>query len=550
MSERWYQELLNYDPELSGQIALHHGSIEQELRNWVEAALHEKKLKAVVCTASLDLGVDFRPVDTVIQVGSPKGIARFLQRAGRSGHQPDAISQIYFLPTHSLELVESVALQHAAKEGITESKDPQILCMDVLLQYLNTLAISEGFDPEIIFKEIKETYAYRDLERYEWDAMIHFLLNGGKALKEYDEYKKVVNEDGILRIISRKIAMRHRMNIGTIVSEQMLKVKMQSGGYIGMIEEWFISRLEPGASFTIAGYNVSLIKIKDMTVFVRKSNSAKTIVPSWQGGRMSLTAHLGSKLREAFNLINETNNDEKVPEFIYLKELFNLHQSLSYIPKLNELLIEHHQTKEGYHLLVYPFEGRQVHEIMSAILAYRLGCLHPLTFSIAMNDYGFELLCDQPIPLDYENVKDLFSADNLFSDIQKSVNAAEMARRKFRDIAVIGGLIFQTLPGQQKKARHLQASASLLFNVFNEYEPDNILIRQAYREVFDLQMEEQRLREALNRIKNSKIIITSPTQLTPLSFPIVADGLNRNNLSTEKLEDRIRRMQAELLNNH
>ncbi|MFN5335495.1 MAG: DNA ligase-associated DEXH box helicase, partial [Bacteroidota bacterium] len=420
----------------------------------------------------------------------------------------------------------------------------------VLLQFLNTLAISEGFDPKIILKEINETYAYRNLDQNEWHAIIHFLLNGGKALKEYDEYKKVVNQDGILKIVSRKIAMRHRMNIGTIVSEQMLKVKLEKGGYIGLIEEWFISRLEPGDSFTIAGYNVALIKIKDMTVFVRKSNSSKTIVPSWQGGRMSLTAHLGTKLRAAFNQIDEFEHRSEVPEFIHLKELFNLQKTLSHIPKLNELLIEHHKTKEGYHLLIYPFEGRMVHEIMSAILAYRIGSLYPLTFSISMNDYGFELLCDQPIPLDHENVKKLFSVDNLFSDIQKSVNAAEMARRKFRDIAVIGGLIFQTLPGQQKKSRHLQASASLLFNVFNEYEPDNILIRQAYREVFDLQMEEQRLREALNRIQNSKVIITSPVQLTPLSFPIIADGLNRNNLSTEKLEDRIRRMQNELLNNH
>lgn len=550
MSERWYQELLNYDPELSGQIALHHGSIELELRNWVESALHEKKLKAVVCTASLDLGVDFRPVDTVIQVGSPKGISRFLQRAGRSGHQPDAISKIYFLPTHALELVESVALQQAVKESITESKNPQILCMDVLLQYLNTLAISEGFDPDSIYTEIKQTYAYRELEEHEWHSLIHFLLHGGTALREYDEYKKVINDEGILKIISRKIAMRHRMNIGTIVSEQMLKVKLQSGGYIGMIEEWFISRLEPGDSFTIAGYNVALVKIKDMTVFVKKSNTSKTIVPSWQGGRMSLTASLGTKLREAFNEINELKNEDKVPEYNHLKELFNLQQVLSHIPKKNELLIEHHQTKEGYHLLVYPFEGRQIHEIMSAIIAYRLGCLHPLTFSIAMNDYGFELLCDQPIPLSDDNVKSIFSTDNLFIDIQKSVNAAEMARRKFRDIAVIGGLIFQSLPGQQKKARHLQASASLLFNVFNEYESDNLLVRQAYREVFDLQMEEHRLREALERIHGSNIIITKPRQLTPLSFPIIADGLNRNNLSTEKLEDRIRRMQAELLQNH
>lgn len=546
MSERWYQELLNYDPELSGQIALHHGSIDMELRNWVEDALHTKKLKAVVCTASLDLGVDFRPVDTVIQVGSPKGIARFIQRAGRSGHQPDAVSHIYFLPTHSLELVESVALQQAIKDNIIESKEPLTLCMDVLLQYLNTLAISEGFDPEIIYDEIKKTYAYKEITEDEWNALIHFLLHGGKALEAYDEYKKVENDDGIFRIRSRKLAMRHRMNIGTIVSEQMLKVKLQHGGYIGMIEEGFISKLEPGDSFIIAGYNVALVQIKEMTVLVRKSNTSKTIVPSWQGGRMSLTANLGDQLRATFHAIINNETESQQPEIIHLHDLFQLQQDLSQIPQKNELLIEQHTTKDGYHLLVYPFEGRLVHEILSAILAYRIGCIQPLTFSIAMNDYGFELLSDQPIPINSENAKALFSQYNLFSDIQKSVNASEMAKRKFRDIAIIAGLIFQTLPGSQKKARHLQASAGLLFNVFNEYEPDNLLIRQAYREVFDIQMETQRLSATLNRITNSNIIITNPVKLTPLSFPIIADGLNRNNLTTEKLEDRIRRMQADL----
>ena len=545
MSERWYQEILNHAPSLAGQIALHHGSIDPELRNWVEDALHEKKLKAVVCTASLDLGVDFRPVDTVIQVGSPKGVSRFLQRAGRSGHQPNAVSHIYFLPTHAMELMESVALQEAMKANISENKDPIVLCMDVLLQYLQTLAISEGFLPEQIFNEIKNTYCYRDLTEEEWSHLLSFLVHGGKALQEYDDYKKIEIEENIYRIKSRKLAMRQRMNIGTIVSEQMMKVKFQSGGYIGMIEEWFISKLEPGDSFTIAGHNVALVQIKEMIVYVKKSNSAKTIVPSWMGGRMSLSANLGEKLRETFHHVR----DQKIqyPELTHLNDLMELQRQRSHIPAENELLIEHHSSKEGYHLLIYPFEGRQLHEALSAIIAYRIGKIKKISFSIAMNDYGFELLSDQPIPVDEHNAKDLFSVVNLFEDMQKSVNATEMAKRKFRDIAVIGGLIFQTLPGQQKKAKHLQASAGLLFNVFNEYDPDNPLLRQAYQEVFEQQMEEKRLRLALNRIQNSKIIITYPERFTPLSFPIIADGLNRNNLSTEKLAERIKRMQEQLI---
>jgi len=548
MSERWYQTILDVAPQLAGAIALHHGSIEQELRLWVEDALHTQKLKAVVCTASLDLGVDFRPVDTVIQVGSPKGVARFLQRAGRSGHAPGDISKIYFLPTHSLELVEAAALKEAIKNNFIESKEPMQLCFDVLIQYLSTLAVGDGFIPDEIYPEIKKTFCFQDITKDEWTEILFHLTNGGIALQQYDEYKKIEIENGVYKIKNRRIAMRHRMHIGTIVSDAMLKVKLMNGKFIGVIEEWFIIRLEPGAVFTIAGRNVELIAINEMNVLVKQSSSKKSIVPSWNGGRMSLTANLGKVLRETFNKAESiiTAKKRHEPELNALASLFQLQKQLSHIPLENELLIEQIEDKDGFHLLVYPFEGRQVHEAMSAIIAYRIGKIIPITFSIAMNDYGFELLSDQAIPVNDNNVFELFTTENLLNDIHKSVNSAEMAKRKFRDIAVIGGLIFQGYPGEQKKARHLQSSASLLFKVFSEYESNNLLLRQAYQEVMDQQMEEVRLRNALQRIHQNKIIITFPEKLTPLSFPIIVDGLNRNNLSSEKIEDRIKRMQQQL----
>lgn len=543
MSERWYQTLLDVAPHLAGAIALHHGSIEQELRIWVEEALHTHKLKAVVCTASLDLGVDFRPVDTVIQVGSPKGVARFLQRAGRSGHKPGDVSRIYFLPTHSLELVEAAALKQALKQQLIESREPMLLCFDVLMQYLCTLAVGEGFDAQQIFDEVRQTYCYAAITEDDWDDIMKHLVNGGNALEQYDEYKKLERIGDLYHIRNRRMAMRHRLHIGTIVSEAMLKVKFVSGGFIGVIEEWFISRLEPGEVFTLAGRNLELVGIKDMTAIVRKSNAKKSIVPSWQGGRMPLSANLGLMLRQTFNLA--LTRRAKEPELAALKPLFETQELLSHIPQADELLIEHIETKDGYHLFVYPFEGRLVHEAMAALLAYRLSRITPITFSIAMNDYGFELLSDQPIPLDDTNVNEIFTLDNLLQDIQRSVNSVEMAKRKFRDIAVIGGLIFQGLPGEQKKARHLQSSASLLFKVFSEYEPNNVLLRQAYQEVFDQQMEEVRLRGALQRIQESKIVITFPQQLTPFCFPIKVDSL-RENLSSESLEDRVKKMQEQL----
>ncbi|MFZ4057929.1 MAG: ligase-associated DNA damage response DEXH box helicase [Ferruginibacter sp.] len=549
MSEMWYQALLTAAPQLAGAIALHHGSIEPELRTWVEDNLHTGKLKAVVCTASLDLGVDFRPVDTVIQVGSPKGVARFLQRAGRSGHQPNAPSKIYFLPTHSLELMEVAALKNAIAEQFIESKVPQLLCFDVLLQYLCTLAVSDGFIPATIYKEIRQTYCYQDLSENEWQEVLYFLTEGGNSLQAYDDFKKIEVVDGRFQITNRRTAMRHRMHIGTIVSDAMLKVKFISGGFVGTIEEWFIARLQPGDVFTLAGRNVEFVRIKDMTVQVKKSTSKKSIVPSWMGGRMPLSANLGKKLRETLQIAGNTKALKATPELEelhMLQPLFQLQQQLSIIPGKNELLIEHIETKNGFHVFVYPFEGRLVHEALAAILAWRISKITPITFSIAMNDYGFELLSDQPIPLDDTNVYEIFSTDNLLADIQKSVNATEMAKRKFRDIAVIGGLIFQGMPGEQMKSRHLQSNAGLLFNVFNEYDSNNVLLRQAFREVFDQQMEEVRLREAMDRICKGKIILQFPTQLTPFCFPIIADGLNRNNLSSEKIEDRIKKMQAQL----
>ncbi|WPV67283.1 ligase-associated DNA damage response DEXH box helicase [Chitinophaga sp. LS1] len=541
-TEIWYQEILRQCPDLAGALALHHGSIDMELRIWVEEALHTGTLKAVVCTSSLDLGVDFRPVDTVIQVGSPKGVARFLQRAGRSGHQPGATSKIWFLPTHSLELVEAAALKSAIKQQIVESRMPVILAYDVLLQYLMTLAISDGFHAPEIWEEVTNTYCFREMTEDEWGWILAFLTTGGDALYSYDEFKKIEREGDFFICRSRMQAMRHRLHIGVIVSDAMLKVKFMGGGFIGMIEEWFIARLTAGDTFSLGGRILEFVMIKDMTVLVRKSNAKKAIVPSWMGGRLPLSPNLGKVLRETFN--EALSGDTTEPELQVLQPLFKLQEYLSHVPKADELLIEMIHTRDGYHLFAYPFEGRLVNEVMATLLAYRLSKRTPITFSIAMNDYGFELLSDQAIPLTPDDVYELFSLDNLNNDLLASVNATEMARRKFRDIAVIAGLIFQGYPGKHKQSSHLQSSASLLFNVFTEYDPQNLLLRQAFNEAFFYQMEEARLRESLDRIYNSKIVITYPEALTPFCFPIKVDSL-REQLTSEKLEDRIKKMRPE-----
>ncbi|WP_425562836.1 ligase-associated DNA damage response DEXH box helicase [Mucilaginibacter panaciglaebae] len=540
-SEIWYHAILDNYPEYAGVMAMHHGSLDNDLRNWVEQALHAEALKVVVCTSSLDLGVDFRPVDTVVQVGSPKGVARFMQRAGRSGHHPGAVSKAYFVPTHSLELLEGAALKEAIKRKIFESRDPLLLAMDVLIQYMVTLAVSEGFRADELFDEVKTTYAFADMSRSEFNQLLDFITHGGKTLAQYDEFLKVEIENGVYKVFNRRVAMRHRLSIGTITSDMSIRIKWLSGGSLGTVEESFISKLKPGNTFWFAGRSLEFVRIKEMTAYVKKSNANKGMIPSWNGGRMPLSSQLAAVFRDKLDEV--AHGIEKDIEVKALKPLFNLQQELSHLPQSHEFLIESFKSREGHHLLFYPFEGRLVHEGMGSLLAYRIARIRPTSFSIAMNDYGFELLTDDDVPIEevLEDA-DFFSIDNLLDDIQHSLNANEMARRRFRDIAHIGGLVFTGFPGQQVKNKHLQASSSLLFDVFSEYEPDNLLVRQAYNEALAFQLEEFRLRAALQRIQTQNIILKTVDRPTPFAFPIMVDSLGRERFTTESLEDRIAKM--------
>lgn len=537
-TEIWYQKLLEAAPHLAGILAMHHGSMSRDLRDWVESSLHEGLLKVVVCTSSLDLGVDFRPVETIIQVGSPKGVSRFLQRAGRSGHRPGEKSKIYFLPTHSLELVEGAALRVAAEKGFVESRTPYIRSFDVLLQYLVTLAVSDGFRPDEILPEIRSTFSYNSISDNEWFWLLNFITSGGASLKAYDEFHKVVVEDGLFKVVNRRVAMRHRLSIGTIVSDASLNVRYKNGKHIGTIEERFITRLKPGDVFVIAGLTLEFIRVKEMTVHVKPSKKKKAIVPSWGGGRMPLSAQMAEVLR---GQLMQSHNAEQEIELQFLAPLFERQKLESIVPKEDEFLIEYFETDEGYHLLLYPFEGRFVNEGLASLLAHRISLLHAISFSIAMNDYGFELMSDVPIDVDEILDNNLLSAEHLTQDIMSSINAVEISRHKFRDIASISGLIFKGFPGHHQKERHIQSSAELFFDVFADHEPGNLLLAQAYDEVLTFQLEEQRMRKALNRIANQKIIVTKPGAPTPFSFPIMVDRL-RGKLTSERLEDRIAKM--------
>jgi ATP-dependent Lhr-like helicase len=538
--ELWYQRLLEFDSNLAGIMAMHHSSISDELRHWVEDGLHAGSLKVVVCTSSLDLGVDFSPVETIIQIGGPKGVARFMQRAGRSGHSPGAVSRIYFVPTHALELIEGTALRHALDEKIVESRIPYIRCFDVLVQYLLTLAAAEGFNPDEIKKEVLSTHCYNSLTDDEWQWTLNFIVYGSQSLSAYDEYQKAgYDKNGIVRIKNKTAAHIHRLSIGTIVGSNSLRIKFANGKTIGTVEEYFISHLLPNDTFWFAGRSLELIRIKGDDVIVQISHKKKGKVPSWQGGRMPLSTEMADILRRV--IAGTSGRYASDPEIECLAPLLELQEELSIIPQVNEFLIEYIESEEGFHLLVFPFEGRIVHEGLGGLLAYRIGRLSPLSFSIGMNDYGLELLSDQPIPLTKAIKNGLFSTVNLREDLDASINKVEMARRRFRDISSISGLIFKGYPGRMKRGKHLQSSASMLFEIFHEYEPDNLLYLQAYEEAALIQYEEQRMRAVLDGIKKRKVVIKKPKKITPFAFPIMVDRL-REKLTTESLQDRVKRM--------
>lgn len=545
-TEMWYQKILEIRPDWAGWMAMHHGSLDSSIRNWVENALHEGILKVVVCTSSLDLGVDFRPVDRVIQIGSPKGVSRFVQRAGRAGHQPGLPSVVFFVPTNALELIEAAALRNAIEQEDLESQYPPDLPYDVLIQFLVTLAVGEGFEPQSLFQIVRKTKSFEQLSPEEYQWILEFITKGGSSLGSYDDFLKVVvEEDGCYRVKNKKIAMKHRLSMGTIVSDVSMKVKFKNGAYLGTVEEYFIAKMKVGDRFYFAGRNLELIYVKGLDAVVQLTTKKTNQVVSWMGARMSLSSKLAHQIREIFKSYNQgIVNSEEVRRVL---PILDLQQQLSLVPDNQTFLIESLQTREGYHLFFYPFEGRMVHELLSALLAYRIAQRFPISFSMAMNDYGFELFSDVRVDIEELLEEDLFSLDQLEEDILHCVNESELSKRKFREIASIAGLVFQGYPGKPTSFKHIQANSGLLFQVFEEYDPENLLLKQARAEALNQQMEQEMFVEAVRKINGQSIQVRYPSQFTPFSFPILVDRLSRTSLSSESVEDKIAKIMAQMV---
>ncbi|WP_086919673.1 ligase-associated DNA damage response DEXH box helicase [Variovorax sp. JS1663] len=545
-SEIWYQALLEARPEWAGQIALHHGSLDRAVREWVELGLKSGTLKAVVCTSSLDLGVDFLPVERVLQIGSPKGVARLLQRAGRSGHAPGRSSRITLVPTHSIEMVEGAAVRAAVAEGRVEDRHSPAQPLDVLVQHLVTVAMGGGFEPEALYLEVRDTAAYAALSRDSWQWCLDFVAQGGPSLAVYPDYRRAVPDaEGVWHVPDVRLARRHRMNIGTIVSDASMAVQYLRGAKLGSCEESFIARMKPGDCFLFGGRLLELVRVHDMTAWVRRATGRKPSVPRWNGGRMPLSSTLADAVVQQLAFAGEGLYD--APELQRVRPLLEIQQRWSALPTPQTLLAELLKTREGWHLFLYPFAGRLVHLGLASLIAWRVAQHRPRTFSIAVNDYGFELLCADEVdwPALLPQVLAPVPESQLLHEVLASLNAGELARRRFREIARVSGLIFQGYPGERRSSRQLQASSSLFYEVFRKYDPANRLLRQAEEELLAQELEIGRLREALDRMAGQRLVTQALPRPTPFAFPLMVE-LFREKLSNEAVADRIARMVAQL----
>ena len=549
-SELWYQHILEARPDWAGVIALHHGSLDREVREWVELGLKKGELKAVICTASLDLGVDFLPVERVLQIGSAKGIARLLQRAGRSGHAPGRVSRVTLVPTQSLEILEAAGAKQAVAARRIERRCAPNKPLDVLVQHLVTVALGGGFRSEQLYQEVRSAWSFRALTWEEWQWALDFVARGGQSLVAYPEYQRVVPDDeGVYRVPNIALGRRHRMGIGTIVSDSSMQVKYMTGGRIGTVEESFIARLKAGEHFLFGGRILEFIRVHEMTAFVKRATGSRGAVSRWMGAKMPMSSELA---HAALEQLRQAAAGQFIgPEMQAIKPLLEIQQRWSALPTIDTLVVESIKSREGYHLFMYPFAGRSVHMGLASLFAYRIGKLQPTTFSIAINDYGFELLA--PEPVDWKEIfagatgadVGLFDTTMLLEDVLDSLNATQLAQQRFREVARIAGLVFQGYPGQPKSTRQIQASSSLFFEVFRKHDAGNLLLTQAQREVMEQELELTRLRDTLTELHARAVAHCEVKRATPFGFALMVERF-REKLTTEKLSDRIGRMLREL----
>ena len=518
-AEMTFQELWNINAD-NLPIALHHGSLSPEQRRKVEAAMSAGRLKAVVCTSTLDLGIDWGDVDLVVQMGAPKGSSRLIQRLGRSNHRLDAPSKALLAPTNRFEHLECQAAAEAVTANALDGEPLKAGALDVLAQHIMGRGCGEPFHEDDLYEEIRSAAPYAELDRGTFDRVLDFTATGGYALQTYDRFRRLIRrKDGRWGVRTPQIAQRHRLNVGTIVEAPMLDVVIASkgrGGYrLGQIEEWFLDQLVPGDTFLFAGQVLRFEGIEEMTARVTRSSDADPRIPSYQGGKFPLSTYLAARVRD---MVQDPSTWHALPDQV--RDWLDLQRRRSRLPKADGLLVETFPRAGRYYLVCYPFEGRLAHQTLGMLLTRRLERLRLRPMGFVANEYALSVwgLRD----LSQVDLDALFDEDMMGDDLDAWLAESQLMMRTFRNCAVIAGLIERRFPGQEKTGRQVTISTDLIYNVLREHEPDHILLKAAWADAGTGLLDIHRLGAALARIKG-RIEHADLDRISPLAVPVMLE---------------------------
>ena len=515
-------------------IALHHGSLDVGQRRKVEAAMGEGRLRAVVCTSTLELGIDWGDVDLVVHVGAPKGSSRLLQRIGRSNHKLDLPSQALLVPSNRFEVLECQAALQAAEVNAQDTEYPMVLKMDVLAQHILCRACAGPFHPDELFAEVSSAWTYRKLRREEFDKAVDYVATGGYALRAYERYAKLkAQADGTLRLAHPRLAMAYRLNMGTIVEDEMLKVRLAhvkrrlgkrmvvGGRVLGEVEEWFVSQLTVGQTFVFAGEVLRFEGLDEFGALASRSNDREPMVPSYQGGKFPLSTHLAERVRQM--LADPAAWNGLPPQ---VKVWLSLQRFRSVVPKAGEMLVETFPRADKHYMVCYPFEGRLAHQTLGMLLTRRLerAGMQPLGF--VASEYALVIWMVRDLSLAVSSGRialgRLFDEDMMGDDLEAWMAESALMKRTFRNAAIIAGLIERRQPGKEKTARQMTVNTDLIYDVLRTHQPDHLLLRAAWDDAAEGLIDAYRLGAMLRRIKGQ--ILHKPLDtVSPLSVPILLD---------------------------
>ena len=515
-------------------IALHHGSLDVSQRRKVEAAMAEGRLRAVVCTSTLELGIDWGDVDLVIHVGAPKGSSRLLQRIGRSNHRLDLPSEALLVPSNRFEVLECEAALQAARVNAQDTEYPMVLKFDVLAQHVMGRACAGPFQPDALYREVTGAWTYRKLTRADFDKVIDYVATGGYALKAYERYAKLKPQaDGSLRLAHPRLIMSYKLNAGTIVEEEMLKLRLASvkrrlgkrvvtgGRVLGEMEEWFLSQLSQGDTFLFAGEVLRFEGLDEFGALASRGGSREPMIPSYQGGKFPLSTYLAERVRA---MLADPASWKHLPQQV--QDWLSLQRFKSVVPRAEDMLVETFPRADKHYMVCYPFEGRLAHQTLGMLLTRRLERWGAQPLGFVASEYALVIWTVRDLALMIASgrisLAKLFDEDMMGDDLDAWLAESNLMKRTFRNAAIIAGLIERRFPGKEKTQRQMTVNTDLIYDVLRSHQPDHILLRAAWDDAAEGLIDAQRLAMMLKRIRGH-IVHKALEVVSPLAVPVLLE---------------------------